>query len=317
MLAWALRNQNQPRDTYLSYSRRALALADTATPQERLFILGSFHDLQAFAEWNSRTTDNPQELEQALSAYEALFTLQPDHYYLLNNLQRAYAVLGRDHDLALMRVRLADARPANVRLNIDAAATLVDAGNLAAARRYAARAETAISHDPAGEDLGDRSYAELFQASLDWYEERPRESLARVSRLAAVIDQIPDDPRVGTFRARLLFLYLALGRLREAQELAERGRVWEGSTPYLLAYALRARGDLDGLRDYLTTRWTSQQSSTATTLGWRLEFLVPAGNLFVLGDNRDNSSDSRHQSPTYGVGFVPVELVIGRVIVTF
>jgi hypothetical protein len=47
---------------------------------------------------------------------------------------------------------------------------------------------------------------------------------------------------------------------------------------------------------------------TARSNSW-----VPAGNLF-LGDN---SNDSRHQSSTFGLGFVPVELVVGRVIATF
>lgn len=39
-------------------------------------------------------------------------------------------------------------------------------------------------------------------------------------------------------------------------------------------------------------------------------FTVPAGHLFVLGDNRDNSSDSRVLT---SVGYIPLENVIGRV----
>ena len=45
------------------------------------------------------------------------------------------------------------------------------------------------------------------------------------------------------------------------------------------------------------------------------EFLVPAGHYFFMGDNRDNSSDSR--DPNGGVGFVPEENLVGRAEVIF
>jgi signal peptidase I len=46
------------------------------------------------------------------------------------------------------------------------------------------------------------------------------------------------------------------------------------------------------------------------------EFLVPAGHYFMMGDNRDNSSDSREKGPT-GVGFVPEENLVGRAEIIF
>ena len=46
-------------------------------------------------------------------------------------------------------------------------------------------------------------------------------------------------------------------------------------------------------------------------------YKVPAGNYFMMGDNRDNSTDSRVPAHRYGVGYVPFENLVGRADIIF
>jgi signal peptidase I len=62
----------------------------------------------------------------------------------------------------------------------------------------------------------------------------------------------------------------------------------------------------DGVR-HTIFKWTEDGPLDNTPL-----FTVPAGHLFMMGDNRDDSSDSRVAPADGGVGYVPLENLVGR-----
>ncbi|MDB5416634.1 MAG: signal peptidase [Phenylobacterium sp.] len=87
---------------------------------------------------------------------------------------------------------------------------------------------------------------------------------------------------------------------------ADLGQVTEDTGYGVVRKVFRYRETLDG-KSYVTNDFGLTEDLDNTGV-----FVVPQGHYFMMGDNRDNSSDSRVAPADGGVGFVPAENLIGK-----
>jgi signal peptidase I len=124
-----------------------------------------------------------------------------------------------------------------------------------------------------------------------------------------IVFEYPEDPSKN-------FVKRLIGLPGDTLEMRD-GRVWLNGEPLAEHYVVRTEPGADPSgeefrwqRDYLVKRAEASVSYHPSRNNWG-PLIVPEKNYFVLGDNRDNSYDSRYW------GFVPDSLVKGRPLVVY
>jgi signal peptidase I len=124
-----------------------------------------------------------------------------------------------------------------------------------------------------------------------------------------IVFRLPRDPSV-TYVKRLIGLpgdriQMHQGRLYINDSLVPRRQVgtYEGNTLYVETLPMSAGGS----REHDIVEISDSQSHDDTAV-----FVVPADHYFMMGDNRDDSLDSRIAEADGGVGFVPRENLVAR-----
>jgi tetratricopeptide (TPR) repeat protein len=206
LAAWALRNAGRGRDEFLPHAERAFALADSTSGVERYYILGGYHQLR-------------NEVEQAITAYEALRRLepvQPLYYWALGNLGRLYREMGQYAAASEVRLRQVEMRPRQFWGAFSLAEALFLKGDFEGARDYAAHAADLASKMDAGELRRNKLWLQILPACEAWLQN----DVPRAVRLASELDSDWSHRPVAERDALALglgYVYLTLGHLDRAE----------------------------------------------------------------------------------------------------
>lgn len=121
----------------------------------------------------------------------------------------------------------------------------------------------------------------------------------KVQRGDVIVFRYPVDPKLNYIKR---VIAVPGDKLR-----VEAGRVWINDAEQTVEF-MEKLGNFDIFRETITGNVHTIQLSSDESQRVRLrgELIVPEGQYFVMGDNRDNSQDSRYW------GFVSDELVVGK-----
>ena len=250
-LAHTIRNQQKPATEYLPPAERAVALAARVSERERLFILASYHHMLGHASQAALDEDLATfEYEQAVTAYEALLRLYPDHYWGPGNLAYVYGRLGRGEEAWRWWVRGADLRPTSLGVTQGAARSLLGIGDVAAAEPYVERARALASAE--GADPRAVVEASFLKVDALWADARlGGDAVQAPAALSEVVASGPPQTRETRdyWLAHASGRYLLLGMLDTAHDMAVQ---IDGELRHpVLSLVAWARDDRQALRDHL------------------------------------------------------------------
>ncbi len=164
-----------------------------------------------------------------------------------------------------------------------------------------------------------------------------------IGGLVLAVGRASDDGRRTTITSASMEPTLAVGATVRIEPLRDDGEVARGAIvvfddPGPWRSAARSRGRSIGAADHLAKRvvgiggddlWCCDgegrivvdgvaldepylaPGAEASTVAFRAR--VPAGHLWLMGDNREESVDSRHLRRAPGAAYVPIDAVIGTV----